>query len=264
MRAARPHAPAKTDRGATSPGRAVAAIDPPRSRSIAAHPHRDGHRAPARLARARGGARRHAADRRRGFARGAAAFISPPRSGAADHCARATRRSALWERSEGRATRLIGLTWVETFQAVVALSDAGIAEPAQLAGRRLALPHDASAAIDVHRAAASRGLHAALGARGPVPRRSRARRARRLDRPARRSLCGRARGADERRRRRRLRRGRRRRRGRGAHRRAHRRRPRPPPRPGRARERHDAGSDHGRRRAARRSSRTSSCGCSRC
>lgn len=76
---------------------------------------------------------------------------------------------ALWERSEGRATRLIGLTWIETFQAVVALPDAGIAGAEQLAGRRLALPLDATAPVDVHRAAASRGLHAALGLAGIFP-----------------------------------------------------------------------------------------------
>ena len=76
---------------------------------------------------------------------------------------------ALWERSEGRATRLIGLTWIETLQAVVALPDAGIAGPEQLAGRRLGLPLDATAAVDAHRAAASRGLHAALGLVGLFP-----------------------------------------------------------------------------------------------
>jgi len=76
---------------------------------------------------------------------------------------------ALWERSDGRATRLIGLTWIETFQAVVALPDAGIAGPEQLAGRRLGLPFDVTAAVDLHRAAASRGLHAALGLAGIFP-----------------------------------------------------------------------------------------------
>ena len=76
---------------------------------------------------------------------------------------------ALWERSEGRATRLIGLTWVETSQAVVALPDAGIDGPERLAGRRLALPFDATAPLDLHRAAASRGLHAALALAGIFP-----------------------------------------------------------------------------------------------
>jgi len=76
---------------------------------------------------------------------------------------------ALWERSHGCATRLIGLTWVETFQAVVALPDAGIDGPEQLWGRRLALPFDRTAQIDVRRAAASRGLHAALALAGIFP-----------------------------------------------------------------------------------------------
>ena len=84
--------------------------------------------------------------------------------------------TALWERSEGRATRLIGLTWVETFQAVVALPTSGfaggapgIAGPDQLAGCRVALPFDRAAAFDAHRAAASRGLHTALALAGIFP-----------------------------------------------------------------------------------------------
>lgn len=79
---------------------------------------------------------------------------------------------ALWERSEGRATRLIGLTWVETFQAVVALPDTGFAGGGgaeRLAGMRLGLPFDRDASIDLRRAAASRGLHAALGLAGIFP-----------------------------------------------------------------------------------------------
>jgi ABC-type nitrate/sulfonate/bicarbonate transport system substrate-binding protein len=76
---------------------------------------------------------------------------------------------ALWERSEGRATRLIGLTWVETYQAVVALPDASISSPAQLGGHRLGLPRDDAAAVDARRAAARRGIHAALGLGGLFP-----------------------------------------------------------------------------------------------
>ncbi|HEX7290187.1 MAG TPA: ABC transporter substrate-binding protein [Conexibacter sp.] len=87
----------------------------------------------------------------------------------ADHLWEGESTRALWERSEGRATRLIGLTWIETFQAVVALPDAGIAGPDHLAGRRLGLPFDATATVDAHRAAASRGLHAALGLAGIFP-----------------------------------------------------------------------------------------------
>jgi len=97
--------------------------------------------------------------------------------------------TALHARSAGRPTRLVGLTWIDGYQAVVALPGAGIAEPAQLQGRRLALPlradrsdsggrdrgertgaaagRDGAGAADerpdVARAAASRGFHAATG-----------------------------------------------------------------------------------------------------
>jgi ABC-type nitrate/sulfonate/bicarbonate transport system substrate-binding protein len=90
--------------------------------------------------------------------------------GSADHLREGESSGALWERSEGRATQLIGLTWIETFQAVVALPDARIAGANQLAGRRLGLPHDCAAGSrDAHRAAASRGLHAALALAGLFP-----------------------------------------------------------------------------------------------
>lgn len=70
--------------------------------------------------------------------------------------------SALHARAAGAPTRLIGLTWVDTYQGVIALPGSGVSEPAQLAGRRLGLPQtDDGAAIDVRRAAASRGFHAA-------------------------------------------------------------------------------------------------------
>jgi ABC-type nitrate/sulfonate/bicarbonate transport system substrate-binding protein len=74
--------------------------------------------------------------------------------------------TALWRRSRGDATRLLGLTSVRTFQAVLALPGAGIAEPAQLAGRRLALPLRNGVAIDVPRASACRGFHVATALAG--------------------------------------------------------------------------------------------------
>lgn len=86
-----------------------------------------------------------------------------------DHLWEGASTRALWERSEGRATRLVGLTWIETFQAVVALPDARIVGPEQLAGRRLGLPLDAATELDEQRAAASRGLHAALALAGIFP-----------------------------------------------------------------------------------------------
>ena len=87
----------------------------------------------------------------------------------AGHLREGDSTTALWERSEGRSTRLIGLTWVDSYQAVVALPEADIRGPEQLAGRRVALPRDRTAAIDAHRAAASRGLHTALSLAGLFP-----------------------------------------------------------------------------------------------
>lgn len=77
--------------------------------------------------------------------------------------------TALHARSAGRPARLVGLTWIDGYQGVLALPGAGIAEPAQLQGRRLALPAradgdgDGAERADVARAAASRGFHAATG-----------------------------------------------------------------------------------------------------
>ncbi|ADB49473.1 substrate-binding domain-containing protein [Conexibacter woesei] len=70
--------------------------------------------------------------------------------------------TALHARSDGRPTRLVGLTWIDGYQGVLSLPGTGIAEPAQLAGRRLGLPRrDDGQPIDVQRAEASRGFHAA-------------------------------------------------------------------------------------------------------
>jgi ABC-type nitrate/sulfonate/bicarbonate transport system substrate-binding protein len=73
--------------------------------------------------------------------------------------------TALHARSAGRPTRLVGLTWIDGYQGVLALPGAGIEQPAQLQGRRLALPAldpgESGARADVRRAAASRGFHAA-------------------------------------------------------------------------------------------------------
>jgi ABC-type nitrate/sulfonate/bicarbonate transport system substrate-binding protein len=76
---------------------------------------------------------------------------------------------ALWERAGGGETRLVGLTWVDTFQGVLSLQGSGISEPAHLAGRRLGLPRDDAAPVDAHRAAARRGFHAALALAGSFP-----------------------------------------------------------------------------------------------
>lgn len=167
VRPARPPAPDRTGRATGSPGRTVAAID---------HPPIQVDRSP--IPTATGIAQRLGWLEREAALDGTPLTVGGGRPGAplrtpllraaapAGHLREGESTAALWERSEGRSTRLIGLTWVDSFQAVVALPEAGIRSPDQLAGHRVALPRNRSAAIDVHRAAASRGLHAALSLAG--------------------------------------------------------------------------------------------------
>ena len=68
---------------------------------------------------------------------------------------------ALWARSQGADTRVIGFNWVDESQLVVALPESGILHPKHLKGRRLALPlHNNS--IDHGRASALRGYLSTL------------------------------------------------------------------------------------------------------
>ncbi|SCL22894.1 ABC-type nitrate/sulfonate/bicarbonate transport system, substrate-binding protein [Micromonospora pallida] len=69
---------------------------------------------------------------------------------------------ALWARSRGERTRLIGLTWVPEMQTVVTRRDSGIHEPGDLVGRRLVLPTHGGERVDFFRAMALRGFDAAL------------------------------------------------------------------------------------------------------
>ncbi|MFF2329452.1 MULTISPECIES: ABC transporter substrate-binding protein [unclassified Streptomyces] len=72
---------------------------------------------------------------------------------------------ALWARSRGERTRLIGLTWIEERQAVLVAPGSGIRGADALRGLRLAVPaHDI--AIDFWRAMALRGFEGALGSAG--------------------------------------------------------------------------------------------------
>lgn len=72
---------------------------------------------------------------------------------------------ALWARSRGAPTRLIGLSWLDEFQAVIALPGSGIHDPADLAGRRLALPVYGGL-VDSRRAEALHGFLHTLGHAG--------------------------------------------------------------------------------------------------
>ncbi|WP_424535471.1 ABC transporter substrate-binding protein [Sphaerisporangium viridialbum] len=73
---------------------------------------------------------------------------------------------ALWARSRGAGTRLIGLTWVEERQAILTRPYVTIRDPEDLRGRRLALPLRRGVPVDVRRATALRGFQGALWAGG--------------------------------------------------------------------------------------------------
>ena len=71
---------------------------------------------------------------------------------------------ALAARAEGAPTRLIGLTWIDEWQKILVRADAGITEPAQLRGRRVALPAWApTRAASFPRAMSLHGYRQALG-----------------------------------------------------------------------------------------------------
>ncbi|WP_327243136.1 ABC transporter substrate-binding protein [Streptomyces sp. NBC_01320] len=72
---------------------------------------------------------------------------------------------ALWARSRGERTRLIGLTWIEERQTVLVAPGSGIRGADALRGLRLAVPRH-SIAIDFWRAMALRGFEGALASAG--------------------------------------------------------------------------------------------------
>lgn len=72
----------------------------------------------------------------------------------------------IWARAKGRATRLVGLTWTDEFQAIVTLPGSPIDRPGKLAGRRFAVPRRVNDLIDFHRATALKGLVSGLSLAG--------------------------------------------------------------------------------------------------
>ncbi|WP_353945910.1 ABC transporter substrate-binding protein [Streptomyces sp. HUAS MG91] len=72
---------------------------------------------------------------------------------------------ALWARSRGEETRLIGLTWIEERQAVLVAPDSAVRAAGDLRGLRLAVPRH-TIAIDFWRAMALRGFEGALASAG--------------------------------------------------------------------------------------------------
>lgn len=72
----------------------------------------------------------------------------------------------IWARSRGGDTRLIGLAWVDAYQAILALPESGIRTARDLRGRRLALPRRVNDQIDFWRATSLRGILSALALEG--------------------------------------------------------------------------------------------------
>ncbi|MFM8331465.1 MAG: ABC transporter substrate-binding protein [Candidatus Methylumidiphilus sp.] len=67
---------------------------------------------------------------------------------------------AIWTKAKGRATRVIGISWIDEYQAIITLPTSGIRTPADLRGRKLGLPtsNKRKDSVDVARATALRGL----------------------------------------------------------------------------------------------------------
>ncbi len=72
---------------------------------------------------------------------------------------------ALWARANGQRTRVIGLSWTDEYQAVIALPRTGLTRIGQLRRRRIGIPQH-RVTIDHSRAAALRGFSALLAAEG--------------------------------------------------------------------------------------------------
>jgi ABC-type nitrate/sulfonate/bicarbonate transport system substrate-binding protein len=65
-------------------------------------------------------------------------------------------------RSEGRKTRLVGITWTDEFQAIITLPGRGIAKTADLEGRRFGIARRPAGIVDFMAATALKGLVSAL------------------------------------------------------------------------------------------------------
>jgi ABC-type nitrate/sulfonate/bicarbonate transport system substrate-binding protein len=68
---------------------------------------------------------------------------------------------AIWARAKGQPTRVVGLSWTDEFQAIIARADSPINRIGELRGRRIGIPRH-NVTIDHSRAAALRAFSAIL------------------------------------------------------------------------------------------------------
>src|SRR6478736_3391458 len=72
-------------------------------------------------------------------------------------------------RSEGRKTRLVGITWTDEFQAIITLPGTGIKATRDLKGRRFGIARRPPGIVDFMAATALKGLVSALSLEGLTP-----------------------------------------------------------------------------------------------
>lgn len=75
----------------------------------------------------------------------------------------------IWNYAMRQDTRLIGLTWVDEYQAIIARPESGISDPKHLRGRRIGIARRINDKIDFFAAMSLRGAHAALRLGGVSP-----------------------------------------------------------------------------------------------
>ncbi len=73
---------------------------------------------------------------------------------------------AIWARSEGAPTRLLGITWLDEVQAIVVPADSEALAIADLPGLRIAVPRGTTHGVDVSRISALRGFAQGLATIG--------------------------------------------------------------------------------------------------
>jgi ABC-type nitrate/sulfonate/bicarbonate transport system substrate-binding protein len=79
----------------------------------------------------------------------------------------------IWARAKGQDTAVIGITWLDEYQGILARAGGGIQDIADLQGKRLALPLRREALIDFQRGAALHGFVTAFELAGLDPKAAR-------------------------------------------------------------------------------------------